>query len=361
MIEIIEVITTKQQQEFIDFPIRLYKDCKYYIPALSIMEKSIFKNYDNDEKCVFYLAKQNGVVVGRVGAIIHNLYNEKNDQKRVRFTRFDCINSIQVASALLSKVESWAKENGMNCVHGPMGFNDLEKMGIQVSDFNKEGNLITQYNFPYYKKLLEKCGYTPEASFFECKIYSADGFKLKLENEKYRNVKTTNASKLINKYKSQAFDLINECYIPVYGAVPITPKLKEKLIKMFRFLINLDFISLIVDNQDNLVGLGIAVPGIAKEINKSKGKLISMQAFKLAKAFKKPNYAEMVMLCVSPKHRGQGVEDLIASKLTYEFRKYKLKKINTNPIIYGDYAEEFLSKIEHIKHKKRVAYIKILD
>ena len=104
--------------------------------------------------------------------------------------------------------------------------------------------------------------------------------------------------KLINKYKSQVFDLINECYIPLYGAVPITPILKDKLINTFKFLILLDFISIIVDKNDKVVGLGVAIPGIAKGLNKSKGRLLSLRAFRIAKDFIKPNYAEIFMICV---------------------------------------------------------------
>ena len=360
MIEILEVKTNKQKHEFVNFPINLYKDCKYYVPSLKISELSIFNNNSQDEKCVFYLAKQNGIVVGRIGGIIHNLYNEKTDQKRVRFTRFDCINSFEVAQALFSKIEEWAKNNGMNCVHGPMGFNDLEKMGIQVSDFNKEGNIITQYNFPYYKTLIEKCGYTPEASFVECKIMEPNTFNIKLETDDFFNVKTKHAGTLLKKYKTQVFDLINECYIPVYGAVPITPKLKEKLINTFKFLINLNFISIVVDKQNNVVGFGLAIPGIAKELKKSKGSLLSMQSFKMIKSFQKPNYAEILFVCVSPKHQNEGIEELIASKLLLGFRKYNITTANTNPIIFDEFGEKLVEKFEHIKHKKRVAYIKLI-
>ena len=361
MIEIIEVITKKQQQEFVNFPINLYRDCSYYVPNLMLHEFSIFKNTSNDEKTVFYLAKQNGVIVGRIGAIINNLYNEKKGQKRVRFTRFDSVNSVEVAESLFNAVESWAKQNNMTCVHGPMGFNDLEKMGVQVSDFNKQGNLVAQYNFPYYKKLFEKCGYKSDASFMECKVFSSDGFKIKLENDEYSNLKTINRKMLINKYKSQVFDLINECYIPLYGAVPITPILKDKLINTFKFLILLDFISIVVDKNDKVVGLGVAIPGIAKGLNKSKGRLLSLRAFRIAKDFIKPNYAEIFMICVHPEHKNKGVEELIASKLLLGFKKYKIKSVNTNPIILSDYNEKLVAKFEHIKHKKRVVYYKELN
>lgn len=360
MLKIIEVTTYEQQLLFVNFPIDLYKDCSYYVPSLKLSEMLMFNNNSSDQASVFYLAIQNGIVVGRIGAILHNLYNEKIDQKRVRFTRFDCINNVQVAKLLFDSVESWAIKNGMNCVHGPMGFNDLEKMGVQVSDFKNEANIITQYNFPYYKDLLKQCGYLEEAEFVECKINDSENFKIELNNNEFKNVKTTNAAYLIKKYKTQVFDLINNCYIPQYGAVPITPKLKENLIKYFRFLINLNFISVVVDNNDKVVGLGVAIPGIAKELNKSKGSLLSMQSFKIIKAFKKPNYAEILLVCIDPKYKNKGIGKLIASKLLLGFRKYNITETNTNPFIFNDLVEKLVGLFEYKKHKKRVAYYKFL-
>lgn len=361
MIKIVEVDSKEKQKVFINFPLSLYKDCYYYIPNLNVSEKLIFKYNNPDQKAVFFLAYMDDIVVGRIGAIIQNMYNEKMGVKQVRFTRFDCINSISVAKKLFESVEKWALDNGMDSIHGPMGFNDLEKMGIQVSDFTSEGNIITQYNFPYYKKLLEKCGFQPDASFVECKIFEPKGFKMTLSNEKYHNVKTKNANQLIKKYKTQVFDLINESYIPIYGAVPITPTFKEKLINQFKFLINMDFISIVVDNNDKVMGFGVAIPGIAKEIKESKGKLLSMKSFKMINAFIKPNYAEMLLACVCPEHKNCGIENLIASKLFIGFQKYNIRSVNTNPIIYNDFGKSILDNFEHIIHKKRVVYLKQLS
>lgn len=360
MIDIVEVKTPKQQKEFALFPLSLYRDCPYYIPNLQVSERGIFKSNNPDQKSVFFLAYQKDVLVGRIGGIINNLYNEKMGVKQVRFTRFDSINDYEVAKALFKAVEEWAISNGMDSVHGPMGFNDLEKMGIQVSDFTSEGNIITQFNFPYYKKLLEKCGYLPDASFIECKIFEPKGFKIELSNDKFHNVKTVNSGKLLKKYKGQVFDLINEAYIPVYGAVPITPTLKEKLINQFKFLINLDFISIVADNNDKVVGFGVAIPGIAKEMKESKGKLVSMQSFKMLKAFNKPNYAEILLACVSNQCKDCGLEKLIISKMLLGFKKYNIRSINTNPVIYNDFCQNILSNFEYIKHKKRVVYYKQL-
>lgn len=363
MIEIIEVKTKQQQKQFVDFPIRLYKDCKYFVPALKIAEYNIFKesSRNSDVASVFYLAKLNGQIVGRIGGIIHSVYNEKIDQKRVRFTRFDCINNFGVATALISAVEYWAISKGMQCVHGPMGFDDLEKIGVQTTNFEQMGNLVALYNFPYYKKLIEKCGYETETKFTEYRIATPKKFNYVFETENYKVIKSKNAGYLINKYKTKVFDLINECYAPLYGAVPFTPKLKETLVNQYSFLVNHNFIALVVDNNGQVAGFGLTIPGLAYEMNLNKGKLINFDSFKLLKGFRKPNYAELVFLCVSPSCNKTEVANLIKSKLIYGMNKCNIPFVESNPILdNGILKTKYLSDLNSVKRKEREVYYKIL-
>ena len=113
MIEIKQVLTKKQIKEFMDFPKRLYKGNPYYVPLLDMDEKKIFRSdciYNTTCDVIFYLAVQDGKTVGRISGIIQKAANEKWGQKRVRFTRFDCIDDQAVANALFDTVSAWAKE-----------------------------------------------------------------------------------------------------------------------------------------------------------------------------------------------------------------------------------------------------------
>lgn len=49
MIEVKRVVSKKQQKEFLNFPLKLYKDCKYFVPPLYMDEKKIF-----DKDYVYY-------------------------------------------------------------------------------------------------------------------------------------------------------------------------------------------------------------------------------------------------------------------------------------------------------------------
>ena len=77
--EIIEVSTKKHQKEFIDYPLKLYKDNPYFVPPLYGDEKNLFtkKNiYTKTCESVFFLAQRNNKTVGRIQGIIQKQYNE---------------------------------------------------------------------------------------------------------------------------------------------------------------------------------------------------------------------------------------------------------------------------------------------
>ena len=165
MVSVIEVKTKKQQKEFIDFPLALYKGNDCYVPPLYGDEKKMFRAdfvYNDTCKTVFYNAYRDGAMVGRIQGILQTASNEKTGEKRVRFDRFDSIDDEEVASALFGAVENWARSIGMDTVVGPLGYSDLEREGLLVEGFDELSTFEEQYNFPYYEKLITAQGYEEE-------------------------------------------------------------------------------------------------------------------------------------------------------------------------------------------------------
>jgi len=166
MIEIKEVLTYKQKKAFVDFPIKLYKNNPYFVPCLRVDEMNLFNPKKNvsyeDSEAKYFLAYKDKKVVGRIAGIVQHLFNDKTGEKRLRFSRFDSINDQEVANALFAAVENYAKEVGMEIIHGPLGFNDLEREGLLVEGFDELSTFEADYSFPYYAEFLEKLGYAPE-------------------------------------------------------------------------------------------------------------------------------------------------------------------------------------------------------
>ena len=124
-IQIKEVRNKSDLRCFVDFPIKLYKGNKYYVPALRIDEVHTLTKSPSLAYCSIkmWLACIDGGVVGRIAGIINPRANDLYGQTRVRFGWFDFVENIEVARALLDQVEVWGKSMGLNQLHGPLGFN----------------------------------------------------------------------------------------------------------------------------------------------------------------------------------------------------------------------------------------------
>ena len=96
---------TQEQRAFVNFPLMLYKNNPYFVPPLYADEMKLFKSdyhYYETSEAVYFLAYRGGE--GRrthFGAFCSAPANEKWQQKRVRFTRFDSIDDQEVATALI--------------------------------------------------------------------------------------------------------------------------------------------------------------------------------------------------------------------------------------------------------------------
>lgn len=150
MLTIIEVKNRKNRKEFIEYPLRLYKNNPYFVPPLYGDEKKLFtqKNiYSKTCKSVFFLAVREGKTVGRIQGIIQCQYNGIHGTKQARFTRFDCEDDQETATALFGAVEEWARKEQMEEVVGPLGYSDLEREGLLIEGFDYLSTFEEQYNY----------------------------------------------------------------------------------------------------------------------------------------------------------------------------------------------------------------------
>ncbi len=374
MIEIVEVKNKKDRKKFIDFPTKLYKGVKQYVHPLRMSEFELFNPKKNvsfeDCDVVYYLAYKDGEVVGRIAGILQKLYNKKSNEKRVRFTRFDCINDKEVAKALLSSVENWAKKMGMNIVHGPMGFNDLDREGLLVEGFDEVATFEEAYNFAYYKDLIENCGYQKEVDWVEFNIIMPSEVDEKtsrvadLVKQRYhlKNAEKTSKKAFIKKYAKQIFKLLDDAYGPLYGVVPYTDKLRKQIIDQFKLFISLDYMSLIVDENDEPIAWGFAIPSLSEVINKCEGRLTLKSIFQILKAVKKPSQLDLALIAVKPGWHSKGVPALIMREMIQSFIKHKIKSCETNLNLEDNlHIIQLWKNYEHRQHKRRRAYVKYLN
>ncbi len=373
MITVTEVTGKKQQKEFLDFPLKLYKGNPYFVPPLYGDEKKIFSEdyaYYETNEAVYYNAYRDGEMVGRISGILNRSSNELRGEKRVRFTRFDAIDDTEVAEALFGAIEKWALEKGMDTVCGPLGFSDQEREGLLIEGFDQLATFEEQYNYEYYAKLIEHCGYGKEVDWLESKIYAPDGDIEPLDKmadlimKKFKLHKCTekNLNKLLALYADEIFELLDECYGHLYGTVPYSDKVKAMILENFKTLLNTNYISIIQDENDKIVCFGVVLPSIAKAVQKSGGKLTPATLLRILKAAKKPEILDLALIAVSPKYMNSGVVIVTMVELMHYLKDGNVEYAETNLNLESNVKIQNLWKrFKAVQHKKRRAYVKKLS
>lgn len=373
MIEIKEALTKKQQKEFLEFPLKMYKDNPYFVPPLYGDEKKIFRPdfvYNDTCEAVYFNAYDGEKMVGRISGILQKAANAKNSERRVRFTRFDAIDDQAVAGALFAAVEDWAISKGMDAVCGPLGFSDLEREGLLVEGFDQLSTFEEQYNAEYYGRLIENCGYEKEVDWLESKIYLPEDDDGRLEKTAEYIMKrynlhfgeAKNTRDFIDRYGDAFFELLDVAYENIYGTVPFTPGMKKMMIDNFMLIIDLEHVAVILDENNRLVCLGICFPSIAKAVQKSQGHLTPAAIVRLLKAIKKPKVIDLGLIAVDPEYANRGIGSCISAALMRMLREDGLEYAETNLNLENNFAIlNQWKRFKQVQHKRRRSYVKNLN
>ena len=171
MVTLKEAVTKADLKRFVTFPFSLYKDSPYWVPPIISDELESFDKEKNpafkNADAWFYLAYKEGRLVGRIVAIINWVEVKQQQVKKMRFGWFDFIDDPEVSETLMAKVTALAEEHQLQFLEGPVGFSNLDKVGVLTEGFEHIGSMITWYNYAYYVKHYERLGFQKEKGYLE--------------------------------------------------------------------------------------------------------------------------------------------------------------------------------------------------
>jgi len=355
MISIKEAKTKIELTDFIKFPFSLYKDNKYWVPPIIADELETFdktKNpaFDNAE-AYFYLAFQNNKIVGRIAAIV-NWEEVNNQQKRkVRFGWFDVINDVAVTKMLLEKVRDLGKRNNLEYMEGPMGFSNLDKVGVLTEGFNEIGTMITWYNFKYYKTHFEQLGFSTEKEYVENK-FPFENVKLEYFDKAQELIKrryqlkalSFKSTKDVLPFVDKMFDLFNASYASLSSFVAISDVQKDYFKRKYINFINPEYIKFVEDKNGNLVAFAIVMPSFSWALQKAKGKLFPLGFLHLLNARKNSKDVIFYLIGVHPEYQNKGVHAIIFKEYHTTFTERGIENCIRTPELADNLAIQLLWK-----------------
>ena len=368
-----EVKTRKELKKFVQFGIDLYENCESFCPPLIFDELNTLDSKKNPAfdvcEAIYFLAYKDGKIVGRIAGIINKQANAHWNVQKVRFGWFDFIDDKEVSKALLDAVVAWVKSKGMNALNGPVGFTDLDHQGLLLEGYEYLSLMAALYNYPYYVEHFDAYGLTKEADWVEIRLKVPEVLPEKMSRvanliaDRYK-VKAThvkNSKELIKRYGYSFFDLIDTAYKQLYNYSPLTEKQKKYYSDLYFPILNFDLVSLLVNEKDELVGVGVAMPNISKELRKTKGKLFPFGWYHLLKALNSKTYesSDLLLIAVRPDYQNKGINSLIFTDQLPFYQKHQVKYASVTAILETNMKSmsNFLL-FDHEVYKRRRAYIK---
>lgn len=368
-VEIKKVTTKRDLKRFIRFNYEFYKDNPYSVPDLYDDMLNTFSPEKNAafEFCEadYFLALRDGKIVGRVAAIINRRANETWNKRAVRFCWIDFIDDIEVSRALIDTVKQWGLERGMTTLEGPLGFTDMDAEGMLIEGFDQLSTMATIYNYPYYPKHMEQLGMQKDTDWVEMKIYIPDAIP-----EKHKRISDLIARRYnlhIRKLTSKReikrsgvahdiFRLINDAYAPLFGYSRMTERQIDQYVNMYVPVLDLRMVSIVENEQNEIVAVGISMASLSHALQKAKGKLLPFGWYYLLKALfiKRPKVLDLLLVAVRPDYQGKGVNALLFTDLIPVYQKLGFEYAESNPEL--EVNEKVQNQWQYFKteqHKRR--------
>lgn len=368
-VEIKKVSNKAELKKFIRFNYEFYKDNPYSVPDLYDDMLNTFSPQKNAafEFCEadYFLAMRDGKIVGRVAAIINHRANETWNKKVVRFGWIDFVDDLDVSRALIDTVKQWGRERGMNEIEGPLGFTDMDAEGMLIDGFDQLSTMATIYNYPYYPEHMNLLGLERNADWVEMKVYIPDAIP-----EKHKRISAIIAQKYklhIRKITSRKeiketgiahdiFRLINKAYTPLFNYSQMTERQIDQYVNMYVPVLDLRMVSIVENEQNEIVAVGISMASLSEALQKAKGKLLPFGWFHLLKAlkWKRPKMLDLLLVAVRPDYQGKGVNALLFTDLIPVYQELGFEYAETNPELeMNDKVQNQWQYFKTEQHKRR--------
>lgn len=159
--QIVVVENEKLANEWLHFPLSIYKNDPNYIRPLDQDIKEVFDEEKNKYfkfgECERWLIKDGDAYVGRLAVFTCKKW--KNEQPTGGIGFFECENNQEIANFMFDKSKAWLQDRGMEAMDGPVNFGERDKWwGLLIKGF-EEPLYNMNYNPEYYQTLFENYGF----------------------------------------------------------------------------------------------------------------------------------------------------------------------------------------------------------
>ena len=327
-IEISEVNSRLERNAFIKFPWQIYANDPAWVPPLIIERKTFLERerhpfYRHGDAALF-LARKNGKIAGRIMASDDSNYNSLHQSNVGCFGLFESIDDHHVATALFKAAAGWLRRKGRTEMMGPIDYSTNYVCGLLIDGFQFPPTMLTAHNPPYYKRLIESCGFIKAKDWYAW--WFADPAKAVAHLQRLAArfkarcpavIRPVNL-KNIRDESRRLRDIYNQAWGKNWGFVPFTEAEIEFMTKELKPLIIPEF-ALIAEVGDEPVGFILGVPDINVALRHINGRLttfgLPIGLVKLLYYKSRTRTARLIALGVIEKYRRSGIAEMLVLQI----------------------------------------------
>ncbi|KYK21324.1 hypothetical protein AYK21_05020 [Thermoplasmatales archaeon SG8-52-2] len=321
-ITLLTVNSKKDLRSFYKVPWTIYKNDENWVPPLWLEFKDFFKKNNpfwvHAEKKLF-LIRKNGLIVGRIAAIIDHKYIETIGKKIGFFGFFECIDDFNCAKVLFKSAEDWLVSRKMNVMRGPINGRVDVGCGFLETGFNSTPGLLSSYSPQYYLKFADRYEMKKARDQLLYFIDLKKSIPKKLEEKAKKCIDTGIKVRRFNRIRTNKelnlwIDLFLETFTEHWGFIPAKrEEVKMRFgVKHLRWIVD-SKLFLIAEYKGSPVAYIWSTPDYNQVFQKLNGKLGTLEIIKFLFMKRYINKGKLPLIGIKKEYRDKN----IASYLNY--------------------------------------------
>ena len=329
-IEVVAVDSKKALNEFVELPFSIYRDDRYWVPPLRIAVRELLDRekhpfYINAE-AEFFLARQDGRVIGRIAAILDRNHNRFHQEKAGFFGFYESVNDAAVARALLERARQWVFERGAEFLRGPVNPSTNYECGMLIEGFDSDPMVMMTYNPRYYPVLMDQLGLRKAKDLYAY-LSNANTIDMKKIDRVADKVLATNGVRVrpINMKEFAAdvervWNVYQAAWARNWGFIPMTKEEFSQMGKEMKMILKPDLV-LIGEAGGRVVGFALALPDVNHALKAARGSLFPTGLLKILYYQRLIKNVRVLALGVVEEYRASGLAAGFYATLVRSARK----------------------------------------
>lgn len=334
-IEAVDTSSKADVKRFVSIPYRLYAHHPQWVPPpfsdvhlqLNKQKHPFYEHSFAD----FFIANRDGRDVGRIGALEYTRFNQYHDTKKAQFYLFECEDDQVVANALFDRAFEWAHARKLDTVIGPKGFGALDGYGIQIEGYeHRQLMTMMNYNYPYYRRLVENIGFEKEVDFVSCYLHR-DVFHLpervhriaeRVRQRGQLQVVTFKTKNELRAWANRIGHAYNKAFVNNWEYAPLTDREIKQVLDNMLLVADPRLIKIITFEQE-AIGFLFGFPDLSAALQRAKGHLAPWNIVDLLLELKRTQWVAMNGVGVLPEFKGRGGNALLYTEMEKTLQDYQ--------------------------------------